>query len=255
MTALDSFRLHGTTAVVTGGGRGLGAVMACSLAGAGATVVVVGRRPAPLDDVVRRIVASGGRAEAGVLDVSDADAVDALFSQVAERHRGVHVLANNAGIQHEAPATAIDPAAWRRVIDTNLGGTFNCSRAFAAVADGDAPRAIVNVASIAATVGVRNQAAYAASKGGIVSLTRALALEFVSRNIRVNAVVPGYFRTDMPAAVLADARLEERLLRKIPMRRIGVPEEIGPAVLFLASPASSYMTGATLHVDGGYTAQ
>ena len=255
MSAMEAFRLIGRVAAVTGGGRGLGASAAAALADAGAHVVLIGRDLSRLDQAVEGILAAGGSAEAVQLDVADSDGVRRAFAAMAGRHGHVDVLVNNAGVASEAPVREVTDQDWDSVVDVNLRGTFVCSQAFAALQPAHADRAIVNVASLAAHVGVRNQAPYVASKGGVLSLTRALALELARDGIRVNAISPGYFRTDMPGEVLASAAASENLLRKVPMRRWGEPEEIGPAVLYLASPASSFVTGTVLNLDGGYTAQ
>jgi NAD(P)-dependent dehydrogenase (short-subunit alcohol dehydrogenase family) len=136
-----------------------------------------------------------------------------------------------------------------------LRGTFLCAQKFASATDSTHPRSVINLSSITATAAVKGQAAYCASKAGVEGLTRALALEFAPLDIRVNALAPGYFLTDMPSLVANDPELAPRVLRKIPLRRFGAVAEIGGPIVFLASSASSYMTGATLHFDGGYTAQ
>lgn len=248
------FRLDGKIALVTGGGTGLGAAAAEMLAAAGAVAILAGRTASTLTEARKRIEANGGRADTVVLDVSDPVAVDTAMGDLAERHGGVDVLVNNAGVQHQARTVDTETAAWREVIEINLDGTFYCSRAFARLAGGGCARSIVNVSSFSALAAVRGQPAYCASKGGIVSLTRAMALELAADGIRVNALAPGYFRTGMPAEVLDDPHRMRRLVSKIPVGRVAEPEEIGGPVLFLASDASSYLTGAVLSIDGGITA-
>jgi NAD(P)-dependent dehydrogenase (short-subunit alcohol dehydrogenase family) len=204
--------------------------------------------------VADKVAVAGARAEVQVLDVTDEASVVAGFAAVAETHGGVDVLVNNAAIEHEAPAVETAVADFDRVLRTNLTGSFLCARSFAALPARGPGRSIVNVSSLIAETGVRGQVAYGASKAGVLSMTRTLALELARDGIRVNALAPGYFATDMPAAVLSDEGLRDRLVRRIPLRRVGEPEEIGPPVVFLASPASRYMTGATLYFDGGFTA-
>ncbi|GAA1515688.1 SDR family NAD(P)-dependent oxidoreductase [Nocardioides humi] len=254
MIAADPWRLDGRVALVTGGGTGLGAAAATALAGAGAHVVVVGRRPEPLETEVAAIVASGGSAEWRQLDVADTAAVEQVFAEVTDLRGRLDVLVNNAAFALDHAVVDVTEHEWDSVLDANARGSFMCVREFLK-APARPGRSIVNLASLVSVAGVRSQAAYVASKGAVASLTRALAVELARDDIRVNAIAPGYFGTDMPASVLADERSTTALLRRIPMRRVGAPDEIGGAVLFLASPASSYVTGAIIHVDGGYTAQ
>jgi NAD(P)-dependent dehydrogenase (short-subunit alcohol dehydrogenase family) len=255
VNALDAFRLEGRIAIVTGATGGLGAQGAGALAEAGATVVLTGRRLERLQAVADEIRSLGGAVHTRALDMTDADAVRATFAEVAETVGPPDILVNNAGQAHQAAVLDVTDEDWARIIDVNLTAVFTASQAFLRHRHAEGPGAIVNIASLAATVGVRGQAAYVASKTGVAGLTRALALDLAAHGVRVNALSPGYFATDMPAEVLADEAATAALLKKIPMRRIGEPEEIGPAVLFLASDASRYMTGAVLNFDGGYTAQ
>lgn len=251
---MTRFDLSGKVAVVTGAGSGLGASTALALAAAGAAVACLGRRRAPLDGTVDAVGRLGGHAVAHTLDVSDDKAVTSVFGRLTDQFGSLDVLVNNAAIVHEASVLEINPAEWRQVVDINLNGVFLCAQAFG-VQRPDRERAIVNISSVAGASGVANQVAYSASKGAVEALTRSLAIEFVRRRIRVNAVAPGYLNTDMPAALVADPVQYQRLMRKIPMRRLGEPDEIAPAIVFLASPASSYVTGAVLAADGGYAAR
>lgn len=248
------WRLDDRVAVVTGGGTGLGAAAAATLAAAGAHVVVLGRRREPLEQVVESVAGAGGSAEWRQLDVSDTAAIESVFAELVQRRGRLDVLVNSAAVAFEQAAVNVAEADWDAVMGANARGTFMCLREFVK-APANPGRSVVNVASLASVAGVAGQAAYVASKGAVASLTRAMAVELAREGIRVNAVAPGYFDTDMPADVLADSRASESLRRRIPMRRVGSPAEIGGAVLFLATPASSYVTGAIIHVDGGYTAQ
>jgi NAD(P)-dependent dehydrogenase (short-subunit alcohol dehydrogenase family) len=249
------FDLTGKVALVTGAGRGLGAATARALAKAGACVVVTGRSPADLTHVCTSIVEAGGAAMAKLMNINDAELVSSVMAEVREAWGSVDVLVNNAGVAHQEPAVSTSLEDWATVIDTNLRGPFICSQSFARAAGSRTPRSIINLSSIAAAAGVRGQATYCASKAGVEGLTRALAIEFAPLNIRVNALAPGYMLSDMPRMVAEDPELSERITRKIPLRRFGEVDEIGGPVVFLASHASSYMTGATLRYDGGYTAQ
>lgn len=254
MNALEAFRLGGRVAIVTGATGGLGAESAAALAEAGATVVITGRRAERIESVASRIRAAGGTVHPRVLDMTDGDQVRAVFEEVAQTVGPFDVLVNNAAQVHQADVLDVTPADWDRILDINLTAAFTASQAFLRLRYREGASSIVNITSLVASVGVRGQAAYVASKTGLLGLTRALALDLAKEGVRVNALAPGYFATEMPGEVLADEAATAALLRKIPMRRVGDPTEIGPAVVFLASDASRYMTGATLNFDGGYTA-
>ncbi len=254
MSVLDQFRLDGRVAVVTGGGGGLGSSTAEALAEAGARVIVVGRSQDVLVKTVDRITGAAGMADHRVTDVSDEADVGDLFDWVEHEYGPVDVLVNNAAVADEAAFVDVTVADWDRVLNINARGVFLASRALARQ-EHSGTRSIINVSSLAASVGVKNQAAYSASKGAVTSLTRALAIELAVSSIRVNALAPGYFHTDMPAQVLAHERARDALLRRIPQRRVPDPREIGPSMVYLASDASAFMTGSTIHLDGGYTAQ
>ncbi len=248
----DAFSLEGRRIAITGAARGLGAAAAVAVAAAGATVMLGARQPGAAAEVVDRIRRAGGEARAISLDVTSTASVDAFFEDAAG-DEGLDGLVNNAGVAHGAFGVDLDDEAWLAVLDVNLTGTFRCCRAFLRVANGGA--AVANLASFGALVGVPSESAYTASKGGVVALTRTLALEATRQGVRVNALAPGYLRTDMPAAVLDDPEARRRLVERIPMRRIAEPEEIGPPLVFLLAAASAYMTGAVVPFDGGLTAK
>jgi NAD(P)-dependent dehydrogenase (short-subunit alcohol dehydrogenase family) len=254
MTVLDAFRLDGCRAVVTGAGRGLGLVTARALAQAGADVALLGRDRARLEDAAKAIEKETGRQTlALVADVTDVTGVRAAMVEARDTFGPPNVLVNNAGIERESMLVDMDPADWTDVLATNVGGLFACTQAFLKVL-ADGPASIINIASIGTAAGFAGQSPYCASKGAVASATRALAVELARRKIRVNAIAPGYLATDMPAAITEDPERLQRLLSHIPLRRLGEPEEIGPLMVYLASPASSFMTGAILSLDGGYTA-
>ncbi|MBN9409891.1 MAG: SDR family oxidoreductase [Burkholderiales bacterium] len=243
--------LAGRLAVVTGAGSGIGAGLARGLAAYGAHVLACGRTLAPLEATVRDIVAAGGRADAVVLDVSDASSCRDAAARVAAGFGDVSLLVNNAGVIEYAAMD--DPAvddAWQRIVDTNLGGPFHMARAF--LAPLKASRGcIVNIGSIAGYVYTSNTVGYSASKGGVHMLTVALARELGPHGIRVNAVAPGAIATGMSPSA-SDGERMARLLRRVPLGRIGQPGDLVGPVAFLASPMSAYVTGATLLADGGY---
>lgn len=253
MTAdpLARFRLDGRVALVTGGAVGLGRAIADALAGAGATVVVTSRDRARAAAAAAELAAAHGRASHAVaLDVTDPASVEAALAEAVAGAGRLDVLVNNAGTTRRGPLAALSLDDWRAVADTNLTGVWLCCRAAAPLLRAAGGGRIVNVASMFATVGLPDRSPYIASKGGVVALTRALAVELAPDRIAVNALCPGPFRTAMH-----DGAARAGMLDAIPLGRWGEPAELGPAALFLASDAASFVTGTTLTVDGGYTAR
>lgn len=243
--------LEGQIALVTGGGTGIGAALARGLASHGAAVIVVGPDLAMLRQTVAAIEAAGGRGWAYTLDVTDRAACVALSQRVAEEAGAVSILINNAGVIRYA--TLDDPAvdkAWTDVVETNLSGPFNLVRAFLEPLKATKGR-VVNLSSIAAFIYTNNTVAYSASKGGVRSLTVALARELGPYGIRVNAIAPGAVNTTMSPSA-ADQEKLAILLKRVPLGRIAQPEDMVGPVVFLASEMSAYVTGTTTIVDGGY---
>jgi len=251
MTAAVARLLDHRVALVTGGGTGIGAAIARGLAEHGASVVVVGPSLAPLQAVADDICRSGARAWAYVHDITDRPACHALAARVGREAGPVSILVNNAGIIRYAALD--DPAvdqAWTDVVQTNLGGAFNMVRAF--LEPLKATRgAVINLTSIAAFIYTNNTVAYTASKGGVRSLTVAMARELGAHGVRVNAIAPGVVNTKMSPSAQDPQKLET-MLKRVPLGRIGQPEDIVGPVAFLASSMASYITGTTLIVDGGY---
>jgi NAD(P)-dependent dehydrogenase (short-subunit alcohol dehydrogenase family) len=250
------YGLRGKAVWVTGASRGLGRRVAAALVEQGAKVALTARGADALADVAEEL---GGRAKSVVAfpgSVSSAKDVEACVERIVAEFGTLDVLVNNAGISPAyVSASELDEADWRRTIDVNLTGAFLCSRSAGRVMTRNGTGAIVNVSSIYGQVGGERLVAYAASKGGLDALTRTLALEWASHGVRVNAVAPGYLRTDLTRTLLDHDRLGPELLRRIPLNRVGRPDDVVPAILHLASPLSAYTTGATLVVDGGWTAQ
>jgi len=254
----ELFDLTGKVAVVTGSGRGLGKTIAVGLADAGASVVVCSRTLAEAEATAAEITASGHPSLALQVDTSDRASCERLIAATVERFGRLDVMVNNAGIDIIEPAEDVSEDAWDVVLAINLKGYFNCSQLAARqmMAQGTGGSIISN-SSIAGDVGIAGLSAYAAAKGGVNQLTKVQAVEWAPKGIRVNAFSPGYFENIMSGATDEHRRPEKRnqVLTFTPMGRRGRPEELVGPVVFLASDASSYVTGAILLVDGGYTAQ
>jgi NAD(P)-dependent dehydrogenase (short-subunit alcohol dehydrogenase family) len=251
--ALDRFRLDGQVAVVTGGARGIGRAAAEALVAAGAHAVVVDRDR----DEAEKTAAAIGNAEAQGLDVTCETEVDRFFDSLADRTGRIDVLVNNAGASIRKPSLELSTAEWDAVIAVNQTAVFLCSRAAARHMLGRRRGAIVNVSSIMGFSGggLYPNISYQASKGAVVNMTRAFAIEWAKDGIRVNAVAPAWVRTGFIAPLLARPELIGAMEAVTPMGRLVEPEEVAAAILFLASPAASMTTGHVLAVDGGYLAQ
>lgn len=250
----ETLRLDSRVAIVTGASRGLGRAMALALAQAGADLALAGRSKPDLEETARRVDGVGRRALVIPTDVRVYAEVEALVARTLADLGRLDVLVNNSGVAHVAPLGEMPLEAWEQMLDTNLTGVFNGCRAAAGHFLAARSGKVINVASMMAAVGLSGYAAYAATKGGVVAFTRALAVEWARRNVQVNGIAPGWFVTDMNAAAFANENIRERLVRDIPQRRTGREEEVGPLVVYLASPASDFMTGQTIFLDGGHTA-
>jgi NAD(P)-dependent dehydrogenase (short-subunit alcohol dehydrogenase family) len=251
MTSLDLFRLDGQTAVVVGGAGGLGAAMARGLAEAGAAVAVADRNADQAGRVADGIAKGGGRAIAVAVDVADRASVERMAAEVEDRLGPIEVLVNSAGITHRSPAAEFPEAEWHRVIAVNLTGVFLGCQVVGRHMLARRRGRIVNVASIAGQIGLTGTVAYAASKGGVVMLTRALAVEWAPHHVRVNAIAPSWFESNIGDLIHREPGYAERAMRRVPVGRMGTPDELIGAALYLASDASTMVTGHILAVDGG----
>ena len=246
--------LEGRTAVVTGGARGIGRGIAMELGRQGARLIITYRREELMANAVAGdLRALGCEASTVGVDVRNAEDVERLFQEARQAHGGVDILVNNAGVSDDGLVMRMSTESWQKVIDTNLTGTFLATR----LALRHMTRArwgrVINITSVVGVMGNAGQANYAAAKAGIIGFTRSVAREVASRNVTVNAVAPGFVETDMTADLTDDQK--NAILNMIPLGRNATPEDIAPLVAFLASDAAGYITGQTMHVDGGLVMQ
>lgn len=249
------FSLSGRLALVTGASRGIGRAVAEGLADAGADLVLAARSREALDAVAGVIQGKGRRADAIALDVADLASVEALFAELTARGLTPDILINNAGVEEVRPSLDVDEALWDKILDTNLKGAFFVATRFAKpLIEVGKPGAILNLCSLTSVVGVPTATPYTSSKSGLLGMTRALSAEWARQGIRVNAIGPGYFRTELTEVFYQDQAWAEAMLAKIPQGRFGKLEDLVGASVFLCSGAADYVTGQMLMVDGGYTA-
>jgi NAD(P)-dependent dehydrogenase (short-subunit alcohol dehydrogenase family) len=245
----------GKVVVVTGASRGIGEAIATAFAEAGATVVLTARGRAGLDQVCAELAGKGMAATAHALDVADVRASESFVDMLIAHHGRIDVLVNNAGTSARQPTGQVTEDVWDRMFATNARGLFFLTQAVGRAMLARGAGAIVNIGSVSQVVGRREMAAYTASKGAVAQITRTLALEWARTGVRVNCVAPGYVRTPLVEPVLQREDLIAEILRRTPLGRVAEPREIAGPVLFLASDLASYVTGQTLFVDGGWTAE
>lgn len=241
--------LSGQTAVVTGASQGLGRAVAVALGGCGATVICVARNADKLKSTVDAVDQAGGKGIAAACDVTDRKAIADVIEGAAKDHGQLHILVNNAGITRDKLARGMSDEEWDDVIATNLTSTFVASRAAAGVMRKKKYGRIINMASISGMIGNPGQANYSASKAGMIGMTRTMSKELVGRGVTVNAIAPGFIESDMTAE-LSEVIIEEAK-KRIPAKRLGRPEDVAAAVIFLASADAGYISGQTIVVDGG----
>jgi NAD(P)-dependent dehydrogenase (short-subunit alcohol dehydrogenase family) len=253
---LDQFRLDGKVALVTGGARGLGRVIADALASAGADVALTARDAEAAVRAADVIATTSARKALGIAaDVISRDSVEAMVAQVMEKFGRIDILVNSAGINIRGPIEELTEDDWDIVVDTNLKGPWLCCRAVGPIMKKQKWGRVINVSSMLGKISMPGRSPYASSKGGLTLLTKTLALEWAKDGINVNALCPGPFATEINTPLLNDPATRAQMEANVPLARWGDPVELGPAAVFLASNASSFMTGSALFIDGGYTAR
>lgn len=246
--------LSGKAAIVTGAGRGLGKAIAVGLAEAGANLTLAARSKEQLDAVAHAIVTAGGRAHVVPTDITDEDDVALLIRLAKDAMGGIHIVVNNAGIERAAPLLECSREDWDEVMAVNLRGMFLVTKAAGPTLIEQKWGRVLNMASVGGTIAAPNNAAYHASKAGVILFTKSLALEWARYNITVNALAPGYFETAMLESLMNNPERKAKFEKVIPVRRFGDPDELGPLAAYLCSDLSAYITGQAIIIDGGLSA-
>jgi gluconate 5-dehydrogenase len=252
---LDRFSLHGKTALITGGSQGIGLGIARGLAEAGADVVLVARTESQLNSAAQGLSDIGRKVATHVFDLAKTAEIPAFFEKIVAAQGGMDILVNNAGMSRRGPAHELSLADWQAVIDLNLSAVFALSQAFAKQRIASTKQGkIINIASLMSSASRPGTAPYTASKGGVLQMTKALALDWAKFNIFVNAIGPGYIDTPLATPLIADPKFNAWVKERCPLGRWGTPEDLATAAVFLASPASDFVTGQIIYVDGGWLA-
>ncbi|MEW6666756.1 MAG: glucose 1-dehydrogenase [Thermodesulfobacteriota bacterium] len=251
--AMELFDLHGKTAMVTGGNRGLGEVAAMALAKAGADVAVCGRKKQDLDRVCSAIQSLGRKSGAFILDVTSKQSVHEGVKRILLEFGKMDILVNNAGVNYRVPVLEFPEEEWDLILKTNLKGYFLVAQAVAPHMIEKGYGKVINMSSILGTVALPNQVAYASAKGGVDQMTKVMALEWAKKGVRVNAIGPTYFETELVAQLRNDPERFQFINERTPMGRWGYPPELEGIIIFLASQASDFITGQTIYIDGGWT--
>lgn len=250
----EQFDLTGKVAVVTGAGRGLGRGYACALARAGAHVACVDLHDAGLEQTLTDVRSDGGRASAHVVSVTDVPGFRQFTRDLAEEHGHLDILVNNAGVEIPKDAVDVTEADFDHIVGVNLRGAYFCAQSAGAIMVAQGSGKIINIGSLGSQIGLAGSTVYCCSKGGVLLFTRALAIELARHGIQVNAIGPGYFRTEMTEPFFQDPAHNAWINERIPVGRVGTPEDLAGTVVFLASSASDYITGEIIYVDGGWLA-
>ncbi|HCN18903.1 MAG TPA: hypothetical protein DIS73_01215 [Planctomycetia bacterium] len=252
---MELFELRGRVALVTGASKGLGKSMAMALGEAGADIVMVARGPVKLAETEKEVADMGVRTLTVAADVTIPEDVDKMVSQALAKFGKIDILVNNVGTYVGKPIEESTTEDWFNLINTNLTSTYLCCRAVGKHMMERQRGKVVNMAAAIGALGARNSSAYCASKGGVIQLTRALAVEWAKHHITVNAIAPGTMETEITAKMLEDPKVRKALEGKIPMNRIGQPSDLAGTVIFLSASGSDYITGQTIFVDGGFSVQ
>ena len=247
------FNLKAKLALITGSGRGIGKSLSLALAKAGCDIILTSRSKKELERVKSEILLLDRECHSFIFDIQNVEEIKNFFSKLEKLNLYPDILINNAGTEEVRSSVDVDEELWNKILDTNLKGAFFISQCFAKQLKVKRKHgSIINLGSLSSSIGIPTAVAYTSSKAGILGMTKSLSAEWASLNIRVNAIAPGYFRTDLTEIFYKDPNWQKSMLNKIPMKRFGNMEDLDGVIIFLASNASSYITGQIFYVDGGF---